>query len=123
MQRENHSHIGVVQTIEPASYSADETGSGVDLKDFDSATVEINVGVVAGTHTPKLQESDDDATYTDVAADDLIGSFANLAASTAQKVGYIGYKRYVRVFTTSGGGSALYSASVLKGHAHAKPVA
>lgn len=123
MQREIHSHLGVDLSIVPASYGANVTGSGIDLKDFDSSMVVINVGVVAGVHTPKLQESDDNITFTDVVADDMIGSFGVLVASTAQKVGYIGYKRYARVFVTGAGGASLYGASILKGHAHAKPVA
>ena len=111
--------FSVDQSLKPAAaHTSSPTCTSSDLQGFGGALVVINPGVITdGTHTPKLQESDDDSSYSDVAAADLVGSFAAIASSTAQKVGYVGIKRYVKLVitvsgTTSGG---FYSAVTLKG--------
>lgn len=72
--------LAPAQTLAPAARTASANGTGVDLRGYESATVLIESGTITdGTHTPKLQESDDNTTYTDVAAGDLIGSFSNIA--------------------------------------------
>lgn len=56
-----------------------------------------------GTHGFVIQESDDNSTWSTVAATDLIGTFASVtSAGTAifQRVDYIGRMRYVRVNNT-----------------------
>lgn len=101
--RDLYNNLGIVQSIAPAVQTATATGTAVDLLGFNSAMVVISTGaiVASGNFTPKLQESDDNSTFTDVAAADLHGSFATaLAASTAYKVGYRGFKRYIRPVLT-----------------------
>ncbi|MCH8209414.1 MAG: hypothetical protein IIA62_10250 [Nitrospinae bacterium] len=122
--RDLKNNVDVVKSIDPATYNSDQTGTGVDLRDNDSAMAVIQSGALTdGTHTPKLQESDDDSTYTDVVSADLEGSFANIAANAVQRVGYKGSKRYVRVFVTSSGATgAIYSASIARGNPHVAPV-
>src|SRR5262245_54930475 len=98
--RDLASNIGPVQAVAPAVLAATTTSNGIDLLGFDSAALVINTGAIAGSgnFTAKLQESDDDSDYDDVAAGDLIGSFpASLAADSVVKVGYIGTKRYLKV--------------------------
>lgn len=92
------------RSIDVGAKTATATGSAVDLADFDGAVAEVIVGTVTdGTHTPKLQDSPDNSTWTDVAAANLIGSFAAIASNTLQKVGYVGINRYLRgVITISG---------------------
>lgn len=125
MKRDMKSNIGISQTVAPGAKTSDVTGSGVDLQGFDSAMVVINPGTITdGTHTPKVQESDDDSTYSDVAAADLEGSLAAIASNTVQRVGYKGAKRYVRLFVTVAGTTTggVYGSVVAKGHAHVAPV-
>ena len=122
--RDLKNNVDAQPSIDPASYSADQTGVGVGLRDFDSAMAVVQVGAIVGsTHPPKIQESDDDTVYGDVAALDLHGAFTALSANTVQRVGYKGAKRYVRVFVTSSGASAIYGANITRGKAHSTPVA
>jgi hypothetical protein len=120
-------NIGVVAVIAPAVLTATNTPAGVDLLGFGSAALVINTGAIAGSgnFTPKLQESDDNTNFTDVAAGDLQGSFpAALAANSVVKVGYKGNKRYVRpVLTLNSGTSIAASALIVKGNASKRPVA
>lgn len=115
--RDIKNNVDIVKSIDPATYNSDQTGTGVDLRGFGSSMAAIQSGALTdGTHTPKLQESDDDSAYTDVASADLGGSFANISADAIQRVGYKGAKRYVRVFVTSSGTTgAIYSASIVRG--------
>ncbi len=119
-------NISIATSLAPAARTASANGTGVDLSGFDSAVAVITPGAITdGTHTPKLQESDDDTTYTDVGAADLIGSFAAIAANTNQKVGYIGAKRFIRVVSTVAGATngGVYGATVIRGHARNYPIA
>jgi hypothetical protein len=113
---------GVV-SLAPAAYTSDADGAGVDLQGYDGgALVVLAVGDwTDGTHAVAVEESDDDSTYTAVAADDLDGSFSALDAagddSTVQLVGYLGSSRYVRVsvlVTGSPATGAVYGAAVLR---------
>ncbi len=126
-KRDLYNSIGVIQSIAPAVQSASVNGSSVDLRPYNSATVIINAGAIVGAAVmvPKLQESDDNSTFTDVAAGDLLGAFpASLSASASIKVGYKGTKRYVRpVLTLSSGTSIAADAVVIGGHASLAPVA
>lgn len=122
-----HRDLGVVQSLHPAARTnATHNGTGVDLAGYEGCAVKFDVGAVTdGTHAPKLQESDDNSTFTDVAAADQDGVLANLASNTPQKVGYLGRKRYVRpVITTSGATTgAIAGATVIRGAAHQTPAA
>lgn len=125
--RDNASHLGLAPSIAPAVLTATATGSSVDLSGFNAATIVVQTGAIAGSgnFAPKVQESDDGTTWTDVAAADLIGTFPTaLAASSIIKVGYKGYKRYVRpVLTLVSGTSIAAAASVIRGRAASRPVA
>lgn len=124
--RDLKSDIDVAQTLGPAARTASANGAGVDLRGYDSAAVVFHPGTITdGTHTPKLQESDDNATFTDVAAGDQSGTLAALASNTIQRVGYKGTKRYIRAVSTVAGATTggVYSAEVMRGHAHHKPLA
>lgn len=124
--RDLKNNIDVQTSLVPDDYTASANGSGVDLRGFDGALVAFVVGTVTdGTHTPKVQESDDDSTYTDVAAADLLGSLSDLASTTNQRVGYIGSKRHVRAVLTVSGATvgAQVAALVVRGLAAQQPVA
>lgn len=105
-----NSHIDVEQDLAVTELDTDGTtdGGGVDLAGYDAAVVVVTAGTWAtdGTYTPKVQESADDSTYTDVDEDDLDGSFAAISSAATdnlvQQVGYHGNSRYIRVrFTTA----------------------
>ena len=122
-------NIGVVQVVAPAVLAATDTSAPVDLLGFDSAALVIHTGAVvgAGVFTAKLQESDTTTSgdFADVAAGGLIGTFpASLAAASVVKIGYRGFKRYVRLVTTKNGGTSIAAgAVVVKGRAVNRPVA
>lgn len=120
--RDLYNHLSPTPSIAPGAKTATANGTGVDLREHSSAIVLLQVGAwTDGTHTLKIQESDDNTTYTDVAAADLQGSFTAISgagqANAVQKVGYIGSKRYIRAVTTVAGATtgAVYGASVVRG--------
>lgn len=117
--------ISFVQSLAAAArVNGTANGASADLAGFESAVSTLCVGVVTdGTHVPKLQESSDNSAWTDVAAGDLDGAFANLASNTAQKVGYKGAKRYIRVVVTTSGATtgAVFGAMIGRGDPHAVP--
>lgn len=96
-------------SLVPDQYTAAGNGTGVDLQGAEAALITIATGAFGGTTptaTAKIQESTDNATFTDVADGDLIGVTGNpagfaLAASALQKISYVGAKRYVRVILSA----------------------
>lgn len=83
-----------------------------------------------GTHTPKLQESDNGTSgWTDVAAGDLIGGFSVVnsagGGNAVQRVSYIGNKRYIRAVLTvaSATNGAFAGVLVVRGNPASAPVA
>ncbi len=123
--RDIKNNVDAVKTINPAAYNSNPPLAGVDIRGFDSAMAVVQSGAVTdGTHTPKLQESDDNATFADVAVTDLEGAFTAITANAVQRVGYKGGKRYIRVFVASNGTTgAIYGAAIVRGVPHAVPVA
>ena len=121
-------NIAPVQVVAPVVLAGNNTSAAIDLQGFESAALVINTGAIAGAgdFTAKLQESDEAAggTFTDVAADHLVGAFpATLEANSVVKVGYIGHRRYVRtVITRNSGTSITIGAVLVKGHPHVRPV-
>ncbi|MDM8167159.1 hypothetical protein [Roseovarius sp.] len=125
--RDQASNIGVVQAVAPAVLSATNTADPIDLIGFNAATVVINTGAIvsSGDFTAKLQESEDGSTgWADVAAAHLSGSFpASLEANATVKVGYIGYRRYVRMVLTKNSGTSIAAGvTIVKGHPADAPV-
>lgn len=129
-KRDLVNNVDVVESLAPASRTATANGTGVDLRDFNSATVIIELGAAGGTSpsfTFEVQESDDDSTYTAVADADLLGDDEPVATEAAApvKIGYSGTKRYLRVAITAVSGTSptlLCAASVVRGHAALSPV-
>lgn len=127
--------IKPVQAFAPAAKTATANGLDIDTSGFEAVDFVLNVGVVTdGTHTPKLQEADDNGsgapgTYSDVAAAALIGAFTALTTgagnggSAVQEVGYIGSKRWVRLVMTVSGATTggVYGADAILGRARNQP--
>lgn len=126
--RDINKELACASTIAPAAaLTATTTGTGVDLAGYRSAAAVIHIGVVTdGTFVPTLEESDDNSSYSTVAAGDLSGSFASITSAadeTVQEVGYLGSKRYLRVVLTETVAStgALVSALIVRGDPLTKP--
>ncbi len=123
------SGLGLVASLAPAVVTAATKGSHADLQGFNSATLIINTGVVAGDgdYAVAMQHSDTttDGDFTDVAAGDLLGDLpATLEASSVYKQGYKGSKRYVRAVITKAGGTSIAAGAVFAlGHPYDAPVA
>lgn len=109
-------------TLPAAAYSAATTdGTTVDRKFNESAIVVISIGAwTDGTHTFTLEESDDDVTYTEVAASQIQGTLPTISDATtddsAVHVGYLGSARYIRLSTAADTATtgAIFSAVVVQ---------
>jgi hypothetical protein len=127
--RDLRNNIDAVISLSPAARNATANGAGVDLQGFEGAVALAQFGNwTDGVHTPSLQESDDNSTFANVAAADMLGSFAAVSsgagANTVQRVGYIGAKRYVRAVMTVSGATtgALSAVTLARGVAARRPV-
>lgn len=104
-------------------------GTGVDLAGYEGALCVLDLVALGGatpTATYKLQESDDNSAFTDVATADMVGGAQPAALSAAGFVtrSYVGNKRYVRWrLDALAGGSPTASASgtVIRGKARHNP--
>ena len=129
--RDLKNNVNTVQSIAPGTYTTTQTGASADLAGYESATIEFNIGLwTEGTFTPTVEESADDATFTTVAAADLIGTPPTVNDSSSDDntitlVGYRGAKRYLRVVITVGGGSpddtCAYAVTIWRGHPRHAP--
>lgn len=123
------SNIGAVQVVGPQVLAGANTSAAVDLKSFNSGALVINTGAIvgAGDFGIKLQHSDETGggTFEDVPAGELSGTIpATLEADKVYKVGYSGYKRYIRTVVSKAGGTSIALGAVLiKGNARDYPVA
>lgn len=123
------SGLGLVASLVPAVVTATTKGSHADLQGFNSATLIINTGAIAGDglFVIAIQESDTttDGDFADVAAGDLLGTLpAALEANTAYKQGYKGTKRYIRAVITKTSGTSIAAAAVFAlSHPHDAPIA
>jgi len=115
--RDLYSNIGAVLALAPAVQSAAIQGSAIDLQGFGSVAFALNTGAIVsdGDFGVKLQESDTttsgDFTDADAAVVDS-NAPATLAASSTYKLGYRGYKRYVRLALTKAGGTSIAAGAV-----------
>jgi hypothetical protein len=124
-------NISPALSLPPAARTATANGTAVDLLGFGSAAVLVTFGSwTDGTHTPKIQESDNGSTgWTDVAAGDLAGSFSAVSSAAGQNVvqraSYIGNKRFIRPVLTvaSATTGAITSVQVVRGYPAMAPVA
>jgi hypothetical protein len=116
--RDISNNLSAVESLAPSARTATINGAGVDLSGFNGAMVAWSFGSwTDGTHTPSVQESSDNTTFTAVAAGDLEGSFnpvsSGAGANMVQKVGYLGNLRYIRAVLTVAGATSGAVSSVL----------
>lgn len=123
------SGIGLVASLAPAVVTATTSGAHADLQGYNSATLVVHSGAIAGDglFDVKLQHSDTTTggDFVDVPAGDLLGALPDaLAANTTYKQGYKGTKRYVRAVITKQSGTSVAAGAVLVlGHPYDAPVA
>lgn len=146
--RDLMNNVSSVLAIGPVSLTADNTPAAIDLAGFDSAMIEIAVGIGGITFSSSnkiefvLTHSKDNVTYSAVTADDVrLGTNADAsvgtggivrslvaahAAPTVAKVGYIGPNRYLKVladFSGTHGAGTPMCVTVVKGHPQSCPAA
>ena len=113
-----HYIIEPVQLAAPAAHNATVNSSSFDRQagigasdignPYEALEVMFEFGAwTDGTHTPKLQDSPDNSTWTDVPAAGLIGTLTAVTsagpASKIYRAAYVNGQRYVRgVITVSG---------------------
>lgn len=133
MIKDIYNSLSPASSIAAQAVATPVNGAGVDLAGFAGADVLIDLGTFAGTTptaTVQIQESDDNVTYTAVAATDLIGGALPATIDTTNdatlyELGYIGAKRYLRVAVTAIGGTGAslpMSAVIVRGGARKQPV-
>jgi hypothetical protein len=109
-RRDIDKDVSVATTLSPNIVTSTTSGTAVDLAGFTKAMFVAQIGTIAnGTYAFDPEESDDNSTWTNIAAGDLSGSFTNATSSaddTLQEVGYLGTKRYVRCNVTVTGSPA-----------------
>lgn len=110
--RDLSSNIGAVAAIAPAVQSAAASGTTIDLKGFNRVAFVVNTGAIAGSGDfgVKVQESDTTTSgdFTDAAAAVVDSNApATLEEASAYKLGYRGFKRYVRLSLTKAGGTSI----------------
>lgn len=105
-----------------AAVTATQTIQGTDISEFRGAKFVVDVGAwTADDLVVTFQESDDNATWTDIADLDLEGYANDISikhghADSYLQVGYSGIKKYIGAIITDGGtGSAVLGIYVVKG--------
>ena len=114
MNSKIYSDVKYQQIIDPVTLTADANSASADLDGYGSACLLVNVGESGDTLSGsvyielEVEESTDNATWTDVADADLVnyiagtndGTFALIDAAAEDDarfiVGYKGTKRYIR---------------------------
>lgn len=135
--RDLYHNVLVTQHLNPVVSTSTKTSSTIDLQGFNSASVVVAVGTSADTLTGSLywtlslQHSDNDSSYSAVAASDtsagVISYVVNSSSldKTCYSFGYVGGKRYLQAVATPAGSvsSGVPLAIVaLRGNPAARPV-
>lgn len=136
-QREIYSKIRSLRHVAAAVIAATVNPTGVDTQGFGSVGFSSNIGVagisLSGTNkiTLVMEESDDNTTFTAVAAADAVGGLNSITLDASAKANqnyrqdYIGNKRYVRLnptFAGTHGTGTPIAVTALMGHASLAPV-
>lgn len=102
-------------------------GFAIDTKDYEAVEIVTTMSLATdGQYQTSIFESDDDITYTQVSAEDLIGITPVLFAPgfASSRIGYKGKKRYVKaniVAVTPPTIGATLSATAILGHPRTAP--
>ncbi|WP_042246308.1 hypothetical protein [Paracoccus sp. PAMC 22219] len=109
--RDLYANLATVPALAPAVQTAAAQGAAVDLNAKGGVAFVVNTGAIAGAGDfgVTLQESDTGTSgWTVVAAGQIDSNApATLAADSAYRLGYRGWKRYVRLSLTRAGGTSI----------------
>lgn len=98
---DTHKDFKVVDCIKPASQSGTVTGNTVDQGQTCSSMnfVLIAYGAVTGAPNVIIEDSNDEITWSEVDKSLIRGEFEypDTADGGTSNIGYVGYKRYVRM--------------------------
>lgn len=146
--RDLHNHIEPAVAIAAAALDADTTPSAIDLQGFESAEIIFSIGAGGITFTSNnkvefvLTHSDNNSSYDNVTADDVLGLAGGPGALTAvtngivgaltaahataavYKLGYVGGRRYLKLkadFSGTHASPTPMSSTVIKGHPRISP--
>ncbi len=135
--RDLYHNVAVQQALNPVNSTTTKTSSTIDLQGFNSATVVFAIGLAGDTlsgsvyWTLKLQDSDNDSSYADVALAGLVNGAATYVVNSMSKdetsysFGYTGGKRYLQAVAIPTGSHSTgtpVGVIALKGAAALKPV-
>lgn len=113
--RDGAAGVTIKPSVAPGAHAATSTGASVNVAGYNSAACYFIAGSwTDGSHTPKLQDSPDGNTWTDVA----IGPAMTSAATMANwKAGYTGANGYLRAVVTVSGATvgATYAGVIILG--------
>jgi hypothetical protein len=113
--RDTYHNVLVTQHLNPVVSTATKTSTAIDLQGYNSASVVFAIGLAGDTlsgsvlWTLKLQHSDDDSSYADLAAADIYGGTTSIVLDAMTKdeaaysFGYIGTKRFLKAVATPTG--------------------
>jgi hypothetical protein len=109
--RDLYNHISALPALASASVSAAATGDAVDLLQVSRITFVVNTGAVtgAGDFGVTIEESDNGTTGWTAAPVGHVQTDApaTLAASSVYRLGYLGWKRFVRLSLAKAGGTSI----------------
>lgn len=113
--RDLYHNVLTTQVLNPAVSTTTKTSSTIDLQGHNGLNVMFSIGqagdTLSGTvyWTLKLQHSDDDTTYADIATTDASIGVTSIVVNSPSLdkvvygIGYIGNKRYVKGVATPTG--------------------
>ena len=110
--RDLYSNIDAAVALAPAVLTASANGPAIDLKGANRAAIVVSTGAIvgAGDFSLKLQESATTVSgdFADVPPGHVESDApATLAAASAYRLGYRGWKRYIRLVATRAGGTSI----------------
>lgn len=113
--RDLFSNIAVRPALPSASRAVAGVGATLDLLDARRAVFVVNTGTVSGDGDfgVTIEESDDAVTWA-VAPDGHVQSDApaTLVESSVYRLGYLGWKRHIRLSLTKAGGTSIQIGAV-----------
>ncbi|WP_028031113.1 hypothetical protein [Gemmobacter nectariphilus] len=126
--RDLYSNIAATLALTPAVQAAAATGATIDLQAARSVAFVVSTGAIVGDGDfgVTIQESDTTTSgdFADAAAAVVdTDAPATLEASTSYRLGYRGFKRYVRLSLTKAGGTSIAAGAVAVTEPLTRPVA
>ena len=111
--------VSVTQSISAAATKTAATnGTSVDMSGWEGATIIYNIGVVVGAPVVIMQESDNDSTFTTVAAadqsTDMPAALSTSLDVVSYSAAYLGNKRYIRPRVSDNGTSIFITADIVR---------